>query len=101
MKYIVFTFVFVALFLCSCRNNKAANEREQSEACFDSAEREQSRPKVKADVTFVHFYVDKTSGTTRIVEEVPSLNIEEETGTINLFDFLETKNIRNFAPSFK
>ena len=50
MKYIVFTFVFVVLFLCSCRNNKAANEREQSEACFDSAEREQSRPKVKADV---------------------------------------------------
>ena len=50
---------------------------------------------------FVHFYVDKTSGTTRIVEEVPSLNVEEETGTINLFDFLETKIIRNFAPSFK
>ena len=166
MKYIVYTFVFVTLFLCSCRNNKAANEREQSEACFDSVEREQSRPKVKADVTqspdvqsedtlrtiteeiayegvnnychkeydwsiakdnpdimyltmgeetdstyqvvfrsytgaFVHFYVDKTSGTTRIVEEVPSLNVEEETGTINLFDFLETKIIRNFAPSFK
>ena len=50
---------------------------------------------------FVHFYVDKTSGTTRIVEEVPSLNVEEETGTINLFDFLETKIIRNFAPNNK
>ena len=48
-KYIVFSFLFLVLFLCSCRNNKAANEREQSEACFDSAEREQSRPKVKAD----------------------------------------------------
>ena len=38
---------------------------------------------------FVHFYVDKTSGTTKIVEKVPSLNIEEEAGTINLFDYLE------------
>ena len=157
MKYIVYTFVFVTLFLCSCRNNKAANEREQSEACFDSAEREQSRPKVKADVAqssdaqtedtlrtitadmayeginnychsaydwsvakdnpdimyltmgeetdstyqvifrcytgaFVHFYVNKTSGTTRIVEKVPSLNVEEDAGTIELFDYLEKQN---------
>jgi len=38
---------------------------------------------------FVHFYVDKTSGTTRIVEKVPSLNVEEEAGTINLFDYFE------------
>ena len=36
---------------------------------------------------FVHFYVDKTSGTTRIVEKVPSLNIEEDAGTINIFDY--------------
>ena len=157
MKYIAFTFVFVALFLCSCGNHKAANEREQSEACFDSAKREQSRPKAKADVAissdvqtedtlrtitkemafegvnnychkeydwsvakeedevnpdimyvqmgeetdsayqvvfrsytgaFVYFYVDKNTGTTRMVEKVPSLNIEEDAGTIELFDYL-------------
>ena len=181
LKYIAFTFVFLVLFLCSCRNNKAANEREQSEACFDSAEREHARPKVKADVAlssnaqtgdtlrtitedmayeginnychsaydwsvakdnrhqteghpskledgrgakeedeinpdimyltmgeetdstyqvvfrsytgaFVHFYVNKTSGTTRMVEKVPSLNVEEEAGTIELFDYLEKQN---------
>ena len=40
----------------------------------------------------VHFYVDKTSGTTRIVEEVHSLNIKEETGTIALFDYLEKQD---------
>ena len=156
MKYITFTFVFVALFLCSCGNHKAANEREQSEACFDSAEREQSRPKVKADVTpssdmqtedtlrtiteemayegvnnychkeydwsvakdnpdlmyltmgeetdsayqvvfrsytgaFVYFYVNKTSGKTSMVEKVPSLNVEEDAGTIELFDYLGKK----------
>ena len=36
---------------------------------------------------FVHFYVNKTSGTTRMVEKVPSLNVEEETGTIELFEW--------------
>ena len=38
---------------------------------------------------FVHFYVDKKSGTTRIVEEVPNLDTVEEAGTINLFDHLK------------
>ena len=37
----------------------------------------------------VYFYVDKTSGSTRMVESVPALGIESETGTINLFDYLE------------
>ena len=54
---------------------------------------------------FVHFYVDKTSGTTKIVEKVPNLNVEEDdgeyqssdgeyqssAGTINLFDYLEKR----------
>jgi len=38
---------------------------------------------------FVNFYVDKASGTTRMVEKVPSLDIEEDAGTIELFDYLE------------
>ena len=38
---------------------------------------------------FVHFYVNKTSGTTRMVERVPSLNVEEDAGTISLFDYLD------------
>ena len=41
---------------------------------------------------FVHFFVDKTSGTTRMVEKVPSLNVEKESGTIDLFDYLEKEN---------
>ena len=41
---------------------------------------------------FVHFYVDKTTGSIKIVEKVPSLNIEEEAGNMNLFDYLETQN---------
>ena len=48
---------------------------------------------------FVHFYVNKTSGTTKIVEKVPNLNVEEDdgeyqssAGTINLFDYLDEVN---------
>ena len=41
---------------------------------------------------FVHFYVDKTSGATRMVEKVPTLDVEENAGTINLFDYLEKSN---------
>lgn len=37
----------------------------------------------------VYFYVDKASGSARMVEYVPTLNIESEAGTINLFDYLE------------
>ena len=39
----------------------------------------------------VYFYVDKASGTTRLVEKVPNLDVEEDAGTINLFDYLEKK----------
>ena len=39
--------------------------------------------------SFVYFYVDKLSGTTRLTEYVPALNIEEEAGTINLYDYLK------------
>ena len=40
---------------------------------------------------YVHFYVDKKSGKTKIVEKVPSLDVEEETGNIDLFDYLKKK----------
>ena len=39
--------------------------------------------------TFVNFYVDKASGTIKMEEYVPTLNIKEETGTINLFDYID------------
>ena len=37
----------------------------------------------------VNFYVNKESGTTRMEECVPALDVKEEAGTINLFDYLE------------
>ena len=38
---------------------------------------------------FVNFYVDKTSGTTRMEEYVPTLNVRNEAGTIELSDYLK------------
>ena len=132
LKYIAFTFVFLVLFLCSCRNNKA------DVAQSSDAQTEDTLRTIRADMAyeginnychsaydwsvakdnpdimyltmgeetdstyqvifrsytgaFVHFYVNKTSGTTRIVEKVPSLNVEEDAGTIELFDYLEKQN---------
>ena len=37
---------------------------------------------------FVNFYVDKASGTTRMEEYVPTLDVRNEAGTIDLFDYL-------------
>ena len=41
---------------------------------------------------FVNFYVNKKSGTTRMEEYVPTLNVKSEAGTINLFDYIDKKN---------
>ena len=40
--------------------------------------------------SFVYFYVNKSNGTTRLVEYVPTLNIEEDAGTINIYDYLKS-----------
>ena len=38
---------------------------------------------------FVYFYVDKKNGATRMVEQVPNLDIKNEVGTIDLFEYLK------------
>ena len=131
-KYIAFTFVFLVLFLCSCRNNLAGTAQSSDAQTEDTLRTitadmayegvnnychsayDWSVAKDNPDImyltmgeetdstyqvifrsytgAFVHFYVNKTSGTTRMVEKVPSLNVEEDAGTIELFDYLEKKN---------
>lgn len=41
--------------------------------------------------SFTYFYVNKSDGKTRIVEYVPALDIREESGIINIFDYIEQK----------
>ena len=129
MKYIAFTFFFVALLLCSCNNNKVNDTQStdlQTEDTLRTITEEMAYEGVNnychkeydwgvakdnPDImyvqigeetdsayqvvfrsytgAFVHFYVDKTSGTTKMVERVPNLNVEEDAGTINLFDYLK------------
>ena len=128
MKYIAFTFVFIALSLCSCHNNKVQSSDVQTEDTLRTITADMayegvnnychsaydwSVAKDNPDImyltmgeetdsayqvvfrsytgAFVHFYIDKASGVTKIVEKVPSLNVEEETGTIDLFEYLEKK----------
>ena len=43
----------------------------------------------------VNFYVDKTSGTTRLEEYVPALDVRSEAGSININDYLEKDNKKN------
>lgn len=40
----------------------------------------------------VNFYVDKSSGKTRMVESVPALDVDSVTGTIDLLDYLDKTN---------
>ena len=129
MKYIAFTFFFVALLLCSCNNNKVNDTQStdlQTEDTLRTITEEMAYEGVNnychkeydwgvakdnPDImyvqigeetdsayqvifrsytgAFVHFYVNKTSGATRMVERVPNLNVEEDAGTINLFDYLK------------
>ena len=129
MKYIAFTFFFVALLLCSCNNNKVNDTQStdlQTEDTLRTITEEMAYEGVNnychkeydwgvakdnPDImyvqigeetdsayqvifrsytgAFVHFYVNKTSGATRMVERVPNLNVEEYAGTINLFDYLK------------
>ena len=138
MKYIAFTFVFVVLFLCSCRNNKAdvtPSSDMQTEDTLRTITEEMayegvnnychkeydwSVAKDNPDImyvqmgeetdsayqvvfrsytgAFLHFYVNKTSGATRMVERVPNLNVEEEAGTINLFDYIKKQNEKDNKP---
>ena len=131
MKYIAFTFIFVALSLCSCKNNKV-NDTQSSdvqsedtlrtiteEMAFEGVnnychkEYDWSVAKDNPDImyvqmgketdsayqvvfrsytgAFVNFYVNKTSGTTRMEEYVPTLDIRNEAGSIDIFDYLEQK----------
>ena len=116
MKEKVFSFVLIAVLICSC-GVTATKSKISAEMAYEGvnnychsaydwsiAENNPSIMGVKMGeetdsayhVVFrsytgalVHFYVDKANGTTRMVESVPALDVEEEAGTINLFDYLE------------
>ena len=118
MKHIVFSFILTAMLLCSCGANTTASEitaemayegvNNYCHSAYDwsiakenpsimyvqmGEETDSAYQVVFRSYTgaFVNFYVDKISGTTRMEEYVPTLEVRNESGTINLFDYLEKK----------
>ena len=121
MKQIVFSFILTVLLLYSCgsKSNKKSQSKITAEMALEGVSNychstyDWSVAKDNPDImyvqmgeetdsafqvvfrsytgAFVNFYVDKTSGTTRMEEFVPALDIKSEAGTIELFDYLEQK----------
>ena len=116
MKHIAILFILIAMLLCSCGSNTTKSEitaemayEGVSNYCHSAydwsvAKENPSIMYVKMGEetdsayqvvfrsytgAFVNFYVDKASGTTRMEEYVPTLDVKEDAGTINLYDYLE------------
>ena len=112
LKHLFFSLSLAALLLCSCRSDArksmiTAEEAYQAVSNYCHSEYDWSiaedNPSImgiemgeETDSTYqvvfrsytgalVYFYVDKSSGSTRMVESVPALGIESDAGTINLF----------------
>ena len=116
MRYIITTILLMLLLLVSCRDTKGgtgltAEEAYEGVSNYCHSEYDWSvaagnpsmmyvemsgETETEYELTFrsytgalVCFYVEKSSGTTRMVERVPTLNIENEAGTINLHDYMQ------------
>lgn len=115
MKVQIVTCAVVVLMLCSCHTS-APQKELSAEMAFEGVnnychkEYDWTPAKENPDIMSVtmgeetdsaylvifrsytgastYFYVDKTTGTTRLVEYVPALRLKNEAGTIHLFDYL-------------
>ena len=103
------------LLLCSCSTNTSKNEITSEIAfegvnnychnTYDWSVAEDNQPIMyiemgeETDTTyqvvfrsytgaFVYFYVNKKSGITKMEEYVPTLDIRDEVGSINIFDYI-------------
>ena len=116
MKHIAFSFILAILLFCSCGANSTKSEITAEMAYegvsnYCHSEYDWSIAKENPSImyvqmgeetdsayqvvfrsytgAFVNFYVDKASGTTRMEENVPTFDVKEDAGTINLYDYLE------------
>ena len=122
MKNFVTTILFIVMLLCSCHynapkniitaemayegvNNYCHSVYDWSAAEADSAtmyvtmgeETETVYQVIFRSYTgaLVYFDVDKKSGSTKMVEYVPTLDIKNEAGTIDLFDYIKSEKATN------
>ena len=119
MKQLVTVLVVTALLLCSCgsKDIKGSQSKITAEMAYEGVdnychkEYDWSAAEDNPDMmyiqmgeetdsayqvvfrsytgAFVNFYVDKTSGTTRMEEYVPNLNVRNDVGTIDIFDYID------------
>ena len=114
MKQLALLLALTALFFCSCGSNASKNTITKEMAYegvsnYCHSEYDWSIAEDNPDImtlemseetdsvyqvvfrsytgALVYFYVDKASGSTRMEEYVPALDIKNDAGTINLFDF--------------
>ena len=121
MKQIALLFLLATMFLCSCgsKSTKESQSKITAEMAFEGVtnychnaydwsmaednpdimgvqmgeESDSAYQVVFRNYTgaFVNFYVDKSSGTTRMEEYVPTLGVKNDAGTIDLFDYIDKK----------
>ena len=119
MKQIALLFLLATMLLCSCgsKSTKESQSKITAEMAYEGvsnychSEYDWSMAKDNPDImgvqmgedsdsayqvvfrsytgAFVNFYVDKTSGTTRMEEYVPNLNVRNDVGTIDIFDYID------------
>ena len=119
MKQIALLFLLATMLLCSCssKSTKESQSKITAEMALEGvnnychSEYDWSMAKDNPDImevqmgeesdsayqvvfrsytgAFVNFYVDKTSGTTRMEEYVPNLNVRNDVGTIDIFDYID------------
>ena len=119
MKQIAFSFALILLLLCSCGSNTTKSEitaemayegvNNYCHSAYDwsvakenpsimyvqmGEETDSAYQVVFRSYTgaIVNFYVNKESGTTRMEEYVPTIDVRNEAGTFDIFDYLEQKN---------
>ena len=124
MKHIAFSFILTVLLLCSCGSKitKESQSEITAEMTYEGVSNychsayDWSVAEANPDImyvemgeetdstylvvfrsytgTFVNFYVNKASGTTRMEEYVPTLDVRNEAGTIDIFDYLERRRTK-------
>ena len=125
MKHLVFSFILIALLFCSCGSKSAKESQSEitaemalegvSNYChstYDWSVAEENPDIMYVQMgeatdsvyqvvfrsytgTFVNFYVDKASGTTKMEEYVPTLDVKEVAGIINIFDYIKNEYCRH------
>ena len=119
MKHTALSFILPFMFFCSCGTNTSKSEIT-AEMAYEGVSNychsayDWSVAKDNPDIMYVqmgeetdsayqvvfrsytgalvNFYVDKVSGTTRMEEYVPNLDVRNDAGTIDIFDYIKKDN---------